>query len=247
MESKKQSSTFISYAQINEDVVLFRALKNVEVGFYVDVGAHDPTYHSTTKAFYERGWSGINIEPVGHYFDRLEKERVRDVNLKVAAGNQQGEMRFFEILDTGLSTANEEFARNHKKAGFKVEERVVEVTTLDQICSEYKPDVIHFLKIDVEGLEKDVLEGLDLTRMRPWIICAEATVPLSEEEAFQEWEHLLTSNRYLFALSDGLNRFYCAQEHSELLPVLSEPSETVIFSRSHEKSVSAYREPASSD
>jgi hypothetical protein len=30
---------FISYAQNYEDVMLFRALKNINQGFYVDVGA----------------------------------------------------------------------------------------------------------------------------------------------------------------------------------------------------------------
>ena len=43
---------FISYAQNFEDVILWRALNHVENGFYVDVGAMDPTEHSVTKAFY---------------------------------------------------------------------------------------------------------------------------------------------------------------------------------------------------
>ena len=33
---------FISYAQNYEDVILWRALRDVEQGFYVDVGAADP-------------------------------------------------------------------------------------------------------------------------------------------------------------------------------------------------------------
>lgn len=56
--------TFISYAQNYEDVMLHRALKGVEKGFYIDVGANDPVQYSVTKAFYERGWRGINIEPI---------------------------------------------------------------------------------------------------------------------------------------------------------------------------------------
>src|SRR4051812_19442188 len=59
--------TFISYAQNYEDIMLFRALRHVADGFYVDVGANSPDEHSVTKAFYERGWRGINIEPVMEY------------------------------------------------------------------------------------------------------------------------------------------------------------------------------------
>ena len=62
--------TFISYAQNFEDVILRRALKDIEKGFYVDVGAHDPVIDSVTKAFYDLGWRGINIEPVKEWFEK---------------------------------------------------------------------------------------------------------------------------------------------------------------------------------
>lgn len=56
--------TFISYAQNFEDVRLWRVLKQFEHGFYIDVGANDPRHHSVTKAFYDHGWQGINVEPM---------------------------------------------------------------------------------------------------------------------------------------------------------------------------------------
>ena len=37
---------FVSYAQNYEDVMLWRALKHVKNGFYVDVGANDPLIDS---------------------------------------------------------------------------------------------------------------------------------------------------------------------------------------------------------
>lgn len=226
-----QNSSFTSYAQLCEDAVLYRALQHVERGFYIDVGAYDPTSVSTTKAFYDRGWRGINIEPVESRFCKLADERPRDINLNVAAGNYQGSLRFFEVLDTGLSTASLKFSRNHERAGYKVKETQVKVTTLNAICDEHRPEVIHFLKIDVEGLEREVLEGIDLSSIRPWIIVAEATVPLSYEETYECWEFFLTDNRYNFVRTDGLNRFYCANEHSELIPLLQEPLESFIFTR----------------
>jgi hypothetical protein len=58
---------FISYAQNREDVVLFRALGHVPSGRYVEVGANHPTHDSATRAFYDRGWSGVTVEPVPHF------------------------------------------------------------------------------------------------------------------------------------------------------------------------------------
>ena len=62
------TSRFVSYAQNFEDVILWRALHDVTPGFYIDIGANSPTIDSVTKAFYERGWRGINVEPPLHFF-----------------------------------------------------------------------------------------------------------------------------------------------------------------------------------
>ena len=78
--------SFVSYAQNFEDVLLWRALGHVKNGFYIDVGANDPELHSVTKAFYERGWYGINVEPLAQYQPAFLQQRARDINLCVAAG-----------------------------------------------------------------------------------------------------------------------------------------------------------------
>ena len=58
------------YSQNSEDVLLARCFEGENQGFYVDVGAEDPVEGSITRHFYERGWNGINIEPVPFFFDR---------------------------------------------------------------------------------------------------------------------------------------------------------------------------------
>ena len=87
---------------------------------------------------------------------------------------------------------------------------------MDQIFEEHVNGPIHFLKIDVEGAEGKVLQGLDLSRWRPWIIVIEATKPGSKEADFLSWEPLLTSQEYEMVYFDGLNRFYVANEISPL-------------------------------
>ena len=72
---------FRSYSQYYEDIILFFIFYNVENGFYIDVGANDPNIISVTKAFYLRGWNGINIEPLPHKYKLLLNERKRDINL----------------------------------------------------------------------------------------------------------------------------------------------------------------------
>ena len=68
---------FVSHAQNFEDVMLWRALCHVRRGFYIDVGAADSSLYSVTRAFYDQGWCGINIEPVPAHFSALRNANVR--------------------------------------------------------------------------------------------------------------------------------------------------------------------------
>lgn len=217
------SISIVSYAQNNEDVMLWRALGHLDKGFYIDVGAQDPLVDSVTKAFYECGWHGINIEPVKHWFERLKKDRPHDINLQVATSDRPGELTLFEVEDTGLSTTSSEFAERHRAQGFVVNKSVVPCVTLDDICRENHVGTVHFLKVDCEGAEKQTLEGISLTEVRPWIILVEATEPNSQKTTHEEWEHLLVQRGYTFVYFDGLNRFYVATEHDSLRKAFSTP------------------------
>ncbi len=214
----------ISYAQNFEDVVLWRALKGVNEGFYIDVGAADPEEISVTKAFYDRGWSGINIEPTRGYFQRLVEARPRDLNLNVAAGAAAGLIVLNQISGTGLSTSDEEVARRHAEAGWQSRETRVPTLTLTSICESHGVGEIHFLKVDVEGAEADVLRGMDFSRFRPWIVVVEATEPLSSARVDGAYEALLLGQGYSGAYFDGLNMFYVANEHADLKDALGAPA-----------------------
>ena len=215
--------TFVSYAQNFEDVLLWRALGDVARGFYIDVGAAHPDVESVTRAFYERGWSGINVEPVAASITRLRAARPRDINLDAAVGERAGHADFFEVEGTGLSTLRRDVTAGYDAEGFAVVRRTVAVRTLADICRAHAHGPIHFLKIDVEGAEREVLAGADFAAFRPWIVLVEATAPMSVEQTHSEWEALLTESGYAFAWFDGLNRYYVAREHAALAPLLAAP------------------------
>lgn len=217
--------TLVSYAQNFEDVMLWRVLKDVEAGFYIDVGAAWPDEDSVTKAFYDMGWNGVNVEPNPLHHRKLKEQRARDINLRIAVGNQDGELTMNFVEDSGLSTLDDDIAIRHQQSGWKVIREQVPVLTLQAVWHRYVPQgqEVHFLKVDVEGIEKAVIEGNDWHKYRPWVVVVEATLPMLQDESYQSWEPLLLKARYLFAYADGLNRFYVAQEHEELLPGFKYP------------------------
>ena len=214
--------TLLSYSQNFEDVLLWRALRDVPAGFYIDVGANDPELHSVTKLFYDAGWHGINIEPMPSYLQPFLAQRPRDINLSCAAGAAAGEITLFDVPTmNGWASTDSAVATAHRADGYDVVETAVPLRTLADICAEHVNGEIHFLKIDVEGFEGEVLKGMDFKRWRPWVLVVEATLPGSTETNHGSWEHLITPFDYDFAYFDGLNRYYVAREHADLLPRLA--------------------------
>jgi len=209
-------STFVSYAQNFEDVILQRVLANVEHGVYIDVGAQHPIHDSVTRAFYERGWRGGNIEPVDEWFGLLCIDRPEDINLQVVVGANAGEVTFYRVSETGLSTMDAEVAKKHAANGENVVEIVMPMRTLTDVIEQVSPDQLHFLKIDVEGAEGEVLRGLDLSAVRPWVLVIESTLPNTQVDVSHEWSHLVIDAGYSEVYFDGLNRFYLAKEHAAL-------------------------------
>jgi FkbM family methyltransferase len=206
--------TFISYAQNFEDVMLWRALKHIEVGFYIDVGAADPTEGSVTRAFYDRGWNGINIEPEPGYAASLRASRPRDINLELAVGAHEGKTVIHRIAGTGLSTFDKNIAAKHEKAGHPSPQPTeVEVATIEGIWRQYNLNIVHFFKVDAEGAERDVILGANLSECRPWIIIVEATYPFSPERCSRHFQKLIKDSGYKLRWFDGLNEWYIAEEH----------------------------------
>lgn len=211
----------VSYAQNFEDVMLWRALSNVQEGSYIDIGAQDPHLDSVSLLFYERGWRGVNVEPTPRYAEMLLDSRPEDVNVRAAVSAKAGNLKFYEFPDTGLSTSDRQIAKEHIKKGFLAKEIVVPSITLDEVFMRRLGNEIHWLKIDVEGSEKSVIKSWIRSPLRPWIVLVESTYPMSQIETHQQWETLILAKGYKFAYFDGLSRFYIANGHEELFKAFS--------------------------
>jgi FkbM family methyltransferase len=216
----------VSYAQNGEDIVLWRALGGISNGFYIDVGANDPVTESVTKLFYDAGWSGVNIEPLAACHQRLQHFRERDVNIRVLVGREEGHGVLYECTGDGrYSTMDHAIAERHKReCGLGYVRHDMPVITLNRLCERHAKRDIHFLKVDVEGHEAAVLGGLNLSKYRPWVVVVEATEPNSQRDSSSAWESALLGQGYLFALFDGLSKFYVAEEHAELMLLLKVPA-----------------------
>lgn len=216
--------SFVSYAQNFEDLMLWRALRHVAGGLYVDVGAQHPRTDSVSRGFYEQGWRGVHVEPVRQFADLLRADRPDETVLEVALSDVPGTLALNVFPDTGLSTAVARHADSHVQA-YALPHRRVEVPmlTLATALGALAGRQVHWLKIDVEGYEEQVLRGWDSKVLRPWVMVIEATVPGSTEPDYAHWDPIVVAAGYRFVYFDGLNRFYVAEEHAELAAAFGTP------------------------
>ncbi len=201
------------YAQFYEDYILSIALSNVKKGHYIDVGANSPDFDSVTKHFYLKGWTGINIEPIKKWHDEYLTQRPNDISINKGVSNAEGEIDFYLLSSDLMSSGNVDFVNKTKEKGYDYKKVTIKVTTLNNILTEHPITPITLMKIDVEGMEKETLEGLDLSKYRPSVLVIESIRPFSHMKIHNEWETILLNNNFTFVLFDSLNRYYVANEH----------------------------------
>ena len=235
--------TFVSYAQNFEDVILWRVLHDVEGGRYLDIGAQDPVIDSVSLAFYKAGWRGIHVEPTPAYAARLREARPEEIVIEAAVTDASGPIPFFEIPDTGISTGKKDIAAHHTNSGYKPRKTFAPTVRLDALFDMIDGDV-HWMKIDVEGMEPDVLRSWGESAKRPWLLVIEATYPSTQEPTHHLWSEEVLRRGYTNAYFDGLSCYFVHEDHRELVALFDAPAN--VFDRfaisSHHFSASVIRD-----
>lgn len=161
---------------------------NFDGGFFVEAGANDGLTQSNTYYFERwRGWRGILIEGIPALAAQCRRNRPRAVVVPVAlvpAGPAEGlvVMHYAGLMSAAEGAwadpgQREEHVRRGLAAQNLAETYQVRVParTLTAVLDEAAPGrEIDLLSLDVEGMEADVLRGLDFARYAPRFICVEA-------------------------------------------------------------------------
>jgi len=226
------ATPFVSYAQHGEDVILWRALGDRKKVTYVDVGAFDPTSESVTRALYERGWRGVNIEAQPARFEAFEQDRPEDTNLSMAIGDKDGEAvltvptipGWASLLDPSVTGSDEDSSQLI----------TVPVRRLATVFQDLGLEQVDVLKIDVEGAEPDVVRGLLDSDVRPLVCVLEGVAPGLGRQAGDEAVALLVEAGYLHCMFDGLNHYLTTDESlRESLSVPANPVDGFVTDKVH--------------
>ncbi len=156
-------------------------------GFFVDVGANDPTLGSQSWHLEQLGWRGILVEPQPELAARLRETRKAQV-FAVACSSPSNAGRSLSLHVAGPMSALD---RDRMAPGAIPEKTIaVPVRTLDEILQEVgAPAPLPFLSVDVEGHEIEALRGFDFARWRPRLVLLEDHVSDLAKHRFMRQVH----------------------------------------------------------
>jgi len=169
-------------------------------GYFVEVGANAPCDLSQTRHLEQLGWHGVLVEPQPELAAALRRQRLAKV-YATACGSPQQAGRMMLLHLAGIHSSLDPYLNISTISPQGAIE--VPVMTLDEILLDAgAPSPIDLLSVDVEGLEIEVLKGLDLNRWRPRLI-------LVEDLAMNLRLHrYLRSHGYKWMRRTGLNSWY---------------------------------------
>jgi FkbM family methyltransferase len=161
------------YSQHNEELIIRDYLQDLRDGVFLDVGCAWPIKYSNTYFLESKlGWSGIGIDALPEYAAEWKRDRPRS--------------RFFQYLVTDHVAPDERFYRSElpglsatverkvfSRHAVKSTELEVPTITLTKLLDDNGVKQIDFLSLDIEGSELLALQGLDIERFKPRLVCVE--------------------------------------------------------------------------
>lgn len=161
------------HSQDKQDELLDKhVFKGQRRGIFVEIGAWDGVCFSNTLFFErERKWTGINIEPLQDKYAELVKNRPNCINLNIAVSDIDGTADFLAITGptSMLSGLQANYDPRHlqriekERAEFHTDAKTVTVSVkrLDTVFREHGIQRVHYLSVDAEGSELNILRSID--------------------------------------------------------------------------------------
>lgn len=187
-EIRKAPRVGFDAAPIFDLAIQYLMLRRGESLTFIQVGANDGTFGDPiSKYVLQHKWTGVFVEPQPDVFEALKaKYAGLDYQLffeNVAISNSAREIslyrarNMFQNADLGkhfassVASTNQDIVSKQLSLSRKdLEEIVVPAVRLDDLVEKYKLENFEILQVDTEGYDWQVLQTLDLSKVRPVII-----------------------------------------------------------------------------
>ena len=169
------------YSEREEEWLIRDYFSDRRGGFFVDVGANH--YRHASKTYYLESklqWSGLAIEPQEEFGPEYARYRALTKFLPFFVSDVSNETARLYILEKKSMVASADGAFV-QQFGKPAEVRPVPTIRLTDLLDAHGIRQFDFLSMDIELHEPRALEGFDIERFRPSLVCIEALLPVRQQ------------------------------------------------------------------
>jgi len=204
------------------DRKLHSTLKNLDKCYFIQVGANDGCTNDPLHSLIQthKGWSGVFVEPVKCYYDRLVESYGNDPRFiieKVAIGDKDGKGTMYylpsAVVDTypdlwwayGAASLNRQHLLSTcgERIAAHIQEEEVEIIAFETLCKRNHISHVDLILIDTEGHDYRILQQIDVRKYEPIVIAYEHK-HLAEDERRAAHEILLRAGYKLSKYGDDV-------------------------------------------
>ena len=214
LDKIKKKNLYILKTFFRKNFKKFNGLKNLDKkmikylnyndGYFIEIGAHDGIYNSNTFYFEKyKNWKGVLIEPSFNY-KLLVKNRSKKNKFFYYGCSEFNSKKETTLLNSDdYSICKDLVDRNfliwHSKKQIQAQKKMIEtkikLRTLNSILIEAKsPKLIDFFSLDVEGMEINVLKGINFN----YFNFKHLLVECSNKKKYEEISKFLIKKKYIY-------------------------------------------------
>ncbi|MGI6656848.1 MAG: FkbM family methyltransferase [Desulfobulbus sp.] len=169
---------------------------DVTDGVFLDVGANDPVHINNTWYLERLGWTGLAFEPIPRLAQKWPDSGRKTPCLPICLGREKSTARFLEYERDFMSGMADKVCQSGGEVLRGSYD--VPVRRLEDVLEEHDITHVHYMSLDVEGSELDVLAGVNFDKVTFDLISIE-----NEGNFWQKWPIRK------FMLNAGF--YYCAR------------------------------------
>lgn len=210
----------IYFGQCAEDYIVLSALRSLASSEsldltqhrYLEIGANHPVATSATYLLrIGLGMTGVLVDANKSLIPELQKARPHDQILNVAVTDDPTltKVEFYISDHSELSSLDQSFIEKFPDVKASIEAKVtVPATTVNKLLKDnFSALPPLFVSIDVEGMDARIIESLDLTDSRPYLIQVETNKDW-DEGSFRSIQKSLASQGYKSISQTDVNAIF---------------------------------------
>ena len=214
---KSWKKTFFDFSQLGEEKIIDNLLERISQKYnieksYVDIGGFNPIKFSNTYKLYQKGWTGIVVEPNPVKTKNWKIIRPKDFVINAALVPESYNKKEIELFKNNENDPTESpIKKNYNSKSYI--SKIIKISDIELVCQKKNLSPF-FLNIDIEGFEdKIILDLKNIKHLFP-LICVEILINKKDDYSIFNYKNFecvkyLENKGYYLVSVCGVSLIFC--------------------------------------